>query len=98
MLKVKQLLIMSLVVALLPVIALGQQTSSATGVVTDATGAVIPGVDVKLTDTRTAAEQTTKTNEQGVYSFIKAAPGTDTNSPSQRQALTLWCCLMSRLE
>lgn len=66
---------MSLVVALLPVIALGQQTSSATGVVTDATGAVIPGVDVKLTDTRTAAEQTTKTNEQGVYSFIKAAPG-----------------------
>jgi hypothetical protein len=66
---------MSLLVALFPVAVWGQQTSAVTGVVTDATGAVISGAEVKLTDTKTAAEQTTKTNEQGVYSFIKVAPG-----------------------
>src|SRR5262245_1462481 len=75
MTEVKRLLIMSLLVALFPVVVLGQQTSSVTGVVTDSTGAVIGGVDVKLTDTKTAAEQTTKTNEQGVYTFVKVAPG-----------------------
>src|SRR5262245_6533363 len=75
MTEAKRLLIMSLLVALFPVAALGQQTSAVTGVVTDATGAVISGVEVKLTDTRTATEQSTKTNEQGVYSFVKAAPG-----------------------
>jgi hypothetical protein len=72
----KRLLIMSLLVALFPVSVWGQQTSAVTGVVTDATGAVVSGAEVKLTDTKTAAEQTTKTNEQGVYSFIRVAPGT----------------------
>src|SRR5215470_17075040 len=75
MIEVKRLLIMSLLVALFPVVVWGQQTSAVTGVVTDATGAVISGAEVKLTDTKTAAEQITKTNEQGVYSFIKVAPG-----------------------
>ncbi len=76
MTEAKRLLITSLLVLLFPVIALGQQTSAVTGVVTDATGAVISGVEVKLTDTKTTAEQTTKTNEQGIYSFVKVAPGT----------------------
>ena len=76
MTEVKRLLILSLLVALFPVAALGQQASAVTGVVTDSTGAVISGAEVKLTDTKTATEQTTKTNEQGVYSFVKVAPGT----------------------
>ncbi|HKQ73763.1 MAG TPA: TonB-dependent receptor [Blastocatellia bacterium] len=73
--EVKRLLIMSLLFALFPVAAMGQQTSAVTGVVTDSTGAVINGVEVKLTDTKTAAEQSTKTNEQGVYLFARSAPG-----------------------
>jgi len=76
MTEVKRLLIMSLLVTLFPFAVLGQQTSAVTGVVTDTTGAVISGVEVKITDTKTAAEQSTKTNEHGVYLFAKAAPGT----------------------
>jgi hypothetical protein len=65
MTEVKRLLVMSLLVALFPVVVFGQQTSAVTGVVTDTSGALISGVEVKLTDTKTAA----------VYSFVKAAPG-----------------------
>src|SRR5262245_39082141 len=75
MTEVKRLLIVSLLVAMFPLGVLAQQTSAVTGVVTDSTGAAISGAEVKLTDTKTAAEQTTKTNEQGVYSFVKMAPG-----------------------
>ncbi|MGH9769852.1 MAG: carboxypeptidase regulatory-like domain-containing protein, partial [Blastocatellia bacterium] len=76
MIEAKRLLIMSLLVALFPVVVWGQQTSAVTGVVMDTAGAVISGVEVKLTDTKTAKEQSTKTNEQGVYSFVRALPGT----------------------
>src|SRR5215510_2666605 len=76
MIEMKRLLIMSLLVALFPVVVWGQQTSAVTGVVTDTTGAVLSGAEVKLTNTKTGAEQTTKTSEQGVYSFNKVAPGT----------------------
>ena len=75
MIRMKRFLIMSLLVALFPAVVWGQQASAVTGVVTDTTGAAVSGVEVKLTDTKTAAEQTTKTNEQGVYSFNKIAPG-----------------------
>src|SRR5262245_36574073 len=75
MTDVKRLLIVSLLVAMFPVVVWGQQASAVTGVVTDSTGAVISGADVKLTDTKTTAELTTKTNEQGVYSFVRIAPG-----------------------
>ncbi len=60
---------------LFPAIVLGQQTSSVTGTVSDATGAVISGADVKLTDTKTAKELSTKTNDLGVYTFFKVSPG-----------------------
>lgn len=75
MTEAKRLLILSLLIVMFPAIVWGQQTSAVTGVVTDATGAVISGAEVKLTDTKTATEQSTKTNEQGVYSFVKVAPG-----------------------
>jgi hypothetical protein len=74
--EVKRLLIVAVFVMLVSSVVWGQQTSAVTGVVTDSTGAVIRGVDVKITDTKTSAEQTTKTNDQGVYSFVKMAPGT----------------------
>src|SRR5262245_48947390 len=75
MTDVKRLLIVSLLVAMFQLVVWGQQSSAVTGVMTDSTCAVIIGADVKLTDTKTAAEQATKTNEQGVYSFVRIAPG-----------------------
>ncbi|MCI0338120.1 MAG: TonB-dependent receptor, partial [Acidobacteria bacterium] len=75
MMEAKRSLIVFLLLLMFPVLVCGQQTSSVTGVVTDTTGAVIGGADVKLINTRTATEQSTKTNEQGVYSFLRVAPG-----------------------
>ena len=56
-------------------VADAQAVSGVTGVVTDVNGAVVPGVDVTLTDTKTAKELTTKTNDQGVYLFSSVSPG-----------------------
>jgi Carboxypeptidase regulatory-like domain/TonB dependent receptor len=75
--EAKYPLILSLLLMLFPSVVMGQQASSVTGVVTDATGASISGAEVKLTDNKTAKEQTTKTNELGVYSFHKISPGPD---------------------
>ncbi|MBO0797757.1 MAG: carboxypeptidase regulatory-like domain-containing protein, partial [Blastocatellia bacterium] len=72
----KRTLILSLLLILFPIIARAQQTSSITGVVTDSNGAAISDAVVKLIDTRTSNEQTTKTTELGVYSFHKISPGT----------------------
>lgn len=55
--------------------ALAQSTSAVTGIVTDPTGAVVAGADVKLTDPTKNTELTTKTNDQGVYLFSQVAPG-----------------------
>lgn len=64
-----------LVILLLPCALFAQQTASLTGVVRDTTGAVVSGAEVKLTDTRTAEEFKTKSNELGVYSFRNLRPG-----------------------
>src|SRR5687767_10764832 len=70
------LVILSAFVLLLPAMVQAQTAvSGVTGVVTDPAGAVIPGVNVTLTDTKTSAEQTTKTNDQGVYSFNNIPAG-----------------------
>lgn len=65
----------SLTLCLFAAAALAQSTSGVTGIVSDPTGAVVNGADVKLTDTKTTNELTTKTNENGVYQFFKVAPG-----------------------
>jgi hypothetical protein len=52
-----------------------QSFSGVTGVVTDANGAIVPGVTVTLTDTKTQKDLTTKTNDQGVYQFSNVPPG-----------------------
>src|SRR5215470_3437909 len=62
----------------LPVICFAQATSSTsavTGTVTDAQGAVVAGVTVKLVDSKTSQERTTTTNDQGVYLFAQVPPG-----------------------
>ena len=56
----------------------GQSTSSGTvvGTVTDASGAVVNGATVTLTDTATKAARTATSNEQGHYVFVDVNPGT----------------------
>ena len=66
----------SLTLCLSAVVAMAQSSAGVTGTVKDSNGAVIAGAEVKLTDTKTGAELNTKTNDQGVYSFQKVAPGT----------------------
>ena len=52
-----------------------QATSGVTGNVTDKAGAVVPGVQVTLLDTKTARELSTVTNDSGSYAFSNVAPG-----------------------
>jgi hypothetical protein len=64
-----------LALLLLPMLVFGQQVASVTGVVTDTSGAVVQGVEVKLTDTKTNAVYKTKTNDLGVYLVSNVPPG-----------------------
>lgn len=66
----------TLTLSLSAVSGFAQSTAGVTGVVKDGNGAVIAGADVKLTDPKTGVELTTKTNDQGVYNFPRALPGT----------------------
>src|SRR5579863_2929046 len=51
-------------------------TSQLTGVVTDASGGVVPGAKVTLTDQATNVSQSSSTDGRGVYVFTGIRPGT----------------------
>ncbi len=56
----------------------GQETTgNVTGVVADATGAVIPKATVVLTDKQTGTSQRTVSNATGAFSFASVLPGTN---------------------
>src|SRR5208282_956576 len=56
--------------------ALGQTTfGSVAGTVTDPSGAVVPGVQVTLTNLGTNTVTTTKTNAAGIYEVVNVQPG-----------------------
>ena len=55
--------------------AQAQATGSIAGVVTDETGAVIPGVTVTITNTATNQSRTTVTGTDGYYSVLLLQPG-----------------------
>jgi hypothetical protein len=58
-------------------IAFGQtNTTKLSGTVTDGTGAVIPGVEVSITDKASGAVHKTETKSKGEYSFEQLQPGT----------------------
>lgn len=62
--------------ALSGVVALAQfESATLTGVVTDSTGRVIPGVTVRAVNEGTAIEVTTTTNGEGRYVFSNLRPG-----------------------
>ncbi|HVO80276.1 MAG TPA: carboxypeptidase regulatory-like domain-containing protein [Terriglobales bacterium] len=59
----------------LPVGLFAQEVASLTGVVSDKTGAVLPGATLKLLDTRTNTSYEATTNSLGSYVFVKLPPG-----------------------
>src|SRR5215471_4867234 len=54
----------------------GATTATLSGVVSDATGAVLPGVTVTLTDQATNLARVAVTNGTGLYRFAGLTPGT----------------------
>jgi hypothetical protein len=61
-----------------PVFGQAAYTSQLTGVVTDASGGVIPGARITLTDQATAVSQTYTTDSRGIYVFTGIRPATYT--------------------
>ena len=56
--------------------AYGQvHTASISGIITDPTGALIPGASIALTNIATGVERTTVSNQSGLYSLREIAPG-----------------------
>ena len=60
---------------LVPALISAQTTAEISGRVTDATGAVLPGVDVTLARVDTGTTRSAVTNETGAYSFPSLNPG-----------------------
>ena len=52
------------------------QIGSFTGVLVDPNGAVVPGAAIKLIKTNEKSEQTTRTNDEGVFTFTGVKDGT----------------------
>jgi len=67
------LFVLGLLVSSMP--AAAQDVASLTGVVTDSTGAVVAGADVKLADVKTNHLYQAQTNSVGSYTFLKLLPG-----------------------
>jgi hypothetical protein len=82
--NLKMKLVVLLVLLTLPVLLLAQEVASVTGSVTDATGAVIPGVQVTLLNTQTNATHQAITSPTGFYTISKVLPG-----PGYRLSFTL---------
>src|SRR5437868_15351988 len=66
---------MAIVFALLSASAVLAQNAQLGGIVTDPTGALIPGVTITATNTDTGVSTTTITNESGAYTFPSLQPG-----------------------
>jgi len=75
--KVLAVVVFVIALGILPAFAQAPTASTAVvqGTVSDATGAVIPGAEVSLTDTATNISRTTTTNSSGFYVFSSVLPG-----------------------
>jgi hypothetical protein len=71
----KQLLLVTVMILAAATASLAQSVSGVRGIVSDPAGAVVPGVQVTLTDTKTSRDLTTTTNDQGTYAFSNVPPG-----------------------
>ena len=75
-------LFFSLVILFLPVSTFAQVNATVGGTVSDASGALIPGVEVTAKNNATGIVTTRLTNEAGNYDFASLQPGTYTVSAS----------------
>ena len=66
-----------LAILTIPLVANAQGLASLNGTVTDASGAVVPGASVKLTNTHTNATFTAQAANDGGYRFVDVPPGPD---------------------
>ena len=73
--RLRRILVTAFALIALAQVAFSQATSGVTGVVSDATGRVVPGVAVTLLDTKTDRTFTTTTNDEGSYTFNNVQPG-----------------------
>src|SRR5262249_8203863 len=75
--KMKRFLFCILVMCLLGTFAFGQiNNSTLTGIVTDSTKAILPGVTVTATNIATGVAVTNVSNEAGAYTILSLLPGT----------------------
>src|SRR5262245_44655877 len=65
----------AIIFALMSASAVFAQSARLGGIVTDSTGALIPGVTITAINTDTGVSTTTITNESGAYSFPSLQPG-----------------------
>src|SRR5689334_15472186 len=65
-----------LVMVAMSSVTFAQGLTAVTGRVTDPTGAVIPGVEITVTNVATGASRTVISNEQGIYAATQLAPAT----------------------
>jgi len=78
----KATVFLALAVVLLVPHAYAQTTATITGAVSDATGAVVPGVEVTVTNVATGQSRTIVTNELGRYYVPALSPGSYTVAAS----------------
>src|SRR5262245_14696534 len=78
----KATVFLALAVVLIVPHAFAQTTATITGAVSDATGAVIPGVEVTVTNTATGQARKVLTNELGRYLVPALNPGSYTAAAS----------------
>jgi hypothetical protein len=64
-----------IIVLVIGVVPLAAQTSSLQGVITDPTGALIPGAVVTITNTETSASRQGLSDESGAFKFVQVPPG-----------------------
>jgi hypothetical protein len=73
--KDRNSLILIPLLCVIPALPVRAQNASVRGVVTDQSGAFVPGVTVRVTNNATGVSQTVQTNEQGFYLATSLIPG-----------------------
>jgi hypothetical protein len=71
----RHLIALFICVFMIGVLPLAAQTSSLQGVISDPSGAIIPGAVVTITNTETAVSRQALTDEFGAYKFPQVPPG-----------------------
>ena len=80
----------TVLIVAVPIAARAQATGTLAGVITDESGAVMPGVTIDATNTATGLVRTAVTGADGYYSIPLLQPGTYT-SGRRSQGSSPWC-------